>query len=198
MTGEKEVFFTNIVVNDRDFDQKLDAALKSDAPILQDTEKGYRYLEKQEDGTRAIRWEEKTGKLAAVAGAYYDDSLDYPLPFAGVNYFDYNFKKKNIQVNMFLAGPVNSLSISKSDFLPRMDAALSGVFFLVPFKDQYFENGIERKDQELKSMSQHLFRERRLQDDRVLQAEADPRRAVHEILRHRRDRRRVRSPEIPF
>jgi len=157
VTGEKEVFFTNIVVNDRDFDQKLDAALKSDAPILQDTEKGYRYLEKQEDGTRAIRWEEKTGKLAAVAGAYYDDSLDYPLPFAGVNYFDYNFKKKNIQVNMFLAGPVNSLSISKSDFLPRMDAALSGVFFLVPFKDQYFENGIERKDQELKSMSQHLF-----------------------------------------
>lgn len=157
VTGEKEVFFTNIMVNDQSFDQKLEAALKSDAPILQDTEKGFRYLEKQEDGTRAIRWEEKTGKLAAVGGAYYDESLDYPLPFVGVNYFDYNFKKKNIQVNMFLAGPVNSLSVSKADFLPRMDAALSGVFFLVPFKDQYFENGFEQKDQELKSMSQHLF-----------------------------------------
>lgn len=157
VTGEKEVFFTNIVVNDQGFDQKLEAALKSDAPILQDTEKGFRYLEKQEDGTRAIRWEEKTGKLAAVGGAYYDKSLDYPLPFIGVNYFDYNFKKKNIQVNMFLAGPVNSLSISKSDFFPRMDAALSGVFFLVPFKDQYFENGLEQKGQELKSMSQHIF-----------------------------------------
>jgi len=157
VTGEKEVRFTNVVVNDPDFDKKLQAALQSDAPILQDTEKGFRYLEKQEDGTRAIRWEEKSGRLAALGGAYYDNSLDYPIPFAGVNYFDYNYKKKNIQVNMFLAGPVDSFSVSKANILPKLDASLSGVFFLIPFKERQFDSGFEQKDQELKSMSQHLF-----------------------------------------
>lgn len=157
VTGEKEVSFTDMVVNDPEFESKLEQALKSDSPILQDTEKGYKYLEKQPDGTRTIRWEEKTGKLAAIGGAYYDKSLDCPIPFAGIDYFDYNFKKKNIQVNMFLAGPVDSVSISKADILPKVDASLSGVFFLISFKDKYFDQGFERKDEELKSISQHIF-----------------------------------------
>jgi hypothetical protein len=157
VTGEKEVNFTDMILNDAQFDGKLEQALKSDAPILQDTDKGYRYLTKQPDGSREIRWEEKTGRLAAVGGAYYDKSLDYPIPFAGVNYFDYNFKKKNIQVNMFLAGPVDSVSISKADILPKVDASLSGVLFFISLKDRYFDQGLEKKDEELKSLNQHIF-----------------------------------------
>jgi hypothetical protein len=157
VTGEKEVRFANVVVNDPQFESKLDLALKSDAPILQDTDKGYKYLEKQADGTRAIRWEEKTGRLAAVGGAYYDKSLDYPIPVLGVDYFDYNYKKKNIQVNMFLAGPVDSVSVSKAEILPRVDAALSGVGFLVSFNDRYYEHGLEQKDEELKYLTELIF-----------------------------------------
>ncbi|MFB3851141.1 MAG: outer membrane lipoprotein-sorting protein [Acidobacteriota bacterium] len=157
VTAEKEVYFRNIKINDEKFSEKVDEAFKSDAPILQDTEKGYRYLEKNPDGTRSVRWEEKTGRWAALGGAYYDESLDSPLPFIGANYFDYDYKKTKSQVNLFLAGAVNSFSFSKPDVFPKFDFAVSGVFFLVSFKDRYFEEGIEQKNQELKTLKQHIF-----------------------------------------
>jgi hypothetical protein len=157
VTAEKEVYFRNIEINDKNFEQKVEEAFKSDAPILQDTEKGYRYLEKNPDGTRSVRWEEKTGRWAAVGGAYYDESLDFPLPFIGANYFDYNYKKTKTQVNLFLAGAVNSFSFSKPDIFPKFDFAASGVFFLVSFKDRYFENGVEQENQEVKTTNQHIF-----------------------------------------
>ena len=42
---------------------------------------------------RVLEEEPKTGRWFAAAGAYYDPSLDYPLPLLGANYFDYDFKK---------------------------------------------------------------------------------------------------------
>lgn len=156
VTAEKEVYFRNIKINDENFSGKVEEAFKSTAPILQDTEKGYKYLEKNPDGTRSVRWEEKTGRWAAVGGAYYDESLDYPIPFVGANYFDYDYKKTKTQVNLFLAGGVNSISFSKPDIFPKFDFALSGVFFLISFKDRYFENGIEQENQELKDIRQNI------------------------------------------
>ena len=157
ITAEKEVYFTNLKLNRDDFDSVLEEALKSDSPILQDTEKGFKYLHKNKDGTRTIKMEEKTGHLAAVGGAYYDESLDTPMPFAGIDYFDYNYKKKKIQVNLLVAGPVDSISISKSDILPKFDFSLSGLFFLFSFKDRYYQNGIEQEGQELKTMTQNIY-----------------------------------------
>ncbi len=157
ITAEKEVYFRNIKINDESFSQKVEEAFKSDSPILQETEKGYKYLQKNPDGTRSIKWEEKTGRWAGVGGAYYDESLDYPLPFIGADYFDYDFKKTKSQVNLFLAGAVNSISFSKPDLFPKFDLAVTGVFFAISFKDRYYENGIELEDQELKDMKQHIF-----------------------------------------
>jgi len=101
--------------------------------------------------------EEKTGHLAAVGGAYYDKSLDYPMPFAGIDYFDYNYKKKKIQLNLLVAGPVDSISISKSDIFPKFDFSLSGLFFLFSSKDRYYQNGIEQEEEELKTMTQNIY-----------------------------------------
>lgn len=156
-TAEKEVFFKNIEINSPNFNQKVEEAFQSDSPILQDTEKGYKYLEKKKDGTRSIRWEEKSGRWALVGGAYYDESLDYPIPFLGANYFDYDYNKTKTQVNLFLAGAVNSLSISKTDIFPKFDLSLTGVGFLFSFKDRYFENGVEQENQEIKTMKQYIF-----------------------------------------
>lgn len=157
ITAEKEVYFNNITINDEEYEKKLEEAYKSDYPILQDTEKGYRYLSKNKEGNREIRWEEKSGKWSAVAGAYYDESLDYPLPFLGANYFDYNYKKKDVQLNLFLAGPIDSISFSKPNLFKNFDLSINGIFFLFYFKDRFFENGEEIEEKELKTMKERIY-----------------------------------------
>ena len=150
VVAERFITFGEPSINDPSFKAEVAKAEASDKPILQDTDKGLRYLEKEPDGSRRLRMDEKTNRWLAVAGTYYDQSLDYPLPLVGVNYFDYNWRKTGTQVNLFLAGAVNTLTLSKVDVLPKVDASFNAVGFLLSTQDRYYPQGEEDKAQRIK------------------------------------------------
>jgi len=148
--GEREIAFRGVTVNGPGFRESLQVELESEKPILQDTDAGLRYLVKTGDGTREIQEETPTSRLFGLGGFYYDHSLDAPLPLFGVNYFDYDFRNRDIQVNAFAAGVVNTLSVSKKDALPKTDARADAVLFAVSLPDPVYEAGEEVEPERIK------------------------------------------------
>ena len=86
-----------------EFERRRADAYASNNQMLRDTDQGFRYLERQPDGTRTVK--DRPGKhaLLAAAGAFRDSSTDGVSPLGGVNYFDYDVRGKNIQLNAFFA-----------------------------------------------------------------------------------------------
>jgi len=156
VAAEREIRFTGIRVNDPAFKQEVAQAEASDKPILEDTHKGLRYLKKNEDGTRTLEMEPQTHRWFGGVGTYYDESLDYPLPLIGVNYFDYDFRKTKTQVNMFLAGAVNTFTLAKVDLFPNVDASANAILFALPFNDKYYPAGEEAKDERVKVLRERV------------------------------------------
>jgi len=150
IAAERVITFGKPEVNEASFRSKVEKAETSDKLILQETDKGLRYLAKQKDGTRKIRMDQKTSKLLAAGGLYYDSSLDYPLPLVGVNYFNYDWKKTGTQVNLLAAGAVNTLSVSKVDLFPKFDGSLNLIAFTIPTNDLFFKKGVEDDAQKVK------------------------------------------------
>lgn len=159
---ERFITFKNFSLNDPAFGEEVAKAEASDKRILQDTDQGLRYLKKEKDGTRKIEMEPKSGKWFAVGGAYYDPSLSYPIPLAGVNYFDYDYRKTKTQVNLFVAGAVNTLTVSKVDLWPKVDANADAVLFAFSFDDRYYapqaSPGVEQGE-EVKAERVKILRE---------------------------------------
>ena len=153
--GEREIRFGEPVANDPAYREEVKAAEASDLRILAETPGGLKYLEKQPDGTRRIQETPKTGRLFAAGGFYYDESLSAPLPLVGVNYFDYDFRKTRTQVNLLVAGAVNSLTASRVNLLPRVDGFANAVLFAVPFEDRFFVGGREEKSLRVKTLREY-------------------------------------------
>jgi hypothetical protein len=156
VAADREIRFTDLKVNDPGFGKEIAQIEAGDKPILQETQKGLRYLKKQKDGTRALEAEPKTGRWFAAAGAYYDPSLDYPLPLLGANYFDYDFKKSKTQVNFLLTGVVNTATVAKVNLFPHVDASADAYLFAIPFKDTFYVGGIEVPSEEVKILRERV------------------------------------------
>lgn len=157
VAAERVITFGKPEVNKASFHSKVEKAKASDKLILQETDKGLRYLVKQKDGTRKIRMNQKSSRLLAAAGFYYDSSLDFPLPLAGFNYFNYDWKKTGTQINMLVAGAVNTLTVSKVNLLPKVDGSLNAILFTIPMKDLYYPSGVEDKSQRVKILRENGY-----------------------------------------
>ncbi len=153
----REVRFSGFEINSERFEEKRVAAHASDHQILKDTDKGYRYFSKDEKGERVIKEEVDTNQIFAIGGVYKDNSFDTPIPLAGVNFFDYNFRKKGIQMNLFFAGVLATLNVTDADFLKsRFDFGLDFVGIGIKREDRLFERGTEIEEQNVKYLSQYL------------------------------------------
>src|SRR5262249_40771123 len=88
---KREVTFQNFRINDAQFEAERADAYASSNQMLRDTDKGFRYLEKDEKtGERTVKESMDKSQLFGLGGVFYDSSRSYPLPLAGVNYFDYD------------------------------------------------------------------------------------------------------------
>ena len=115
-----------------EFEQRRSVSYASDNQMLRDTDDGFRYLERQSDGSRTVKMELERSALFAAAGAFKDGSSDGFTPLGGVSYFNYDLFGKNIQVNVLFAGVVAFVNGSKpnvggSQFDITIDAALSAI-----------------------------------------------------------------------
>jgi hypothetical protein len=147
---ERETFLTEVRVNDADFAAARREVLASDATMVRDTAKGLRYLVKQEDGERVVKEGFDRDKLFALAGLFYDDALDFPLPLGGINYFSFDFRGTGKQLNVFFAGALLTASVSDPDVRgSRFDAGADLFAIAFPFTDTLFRDDREVPGEEV-------------------------------------------------
>lgn len=140
-TGRNFVVLRNVEFLDFDinpskeeFERRRAASYASDNQMLRDTDDGFRYLERQPDGSRTVKMELEHSALLAAAGGFNDGSSDGFTPLGGVSYFNYDLFGKNVQVNVLFAGVIAFANLSKpnvggSKFDITVDAALSAIKF---------------------------------------------------------------------
>jgi hypothetical protein len=149
---ERETQLTEVRINGSEFVAVRAAALASDATMVRDTDEGLRYLVKNEAGERVVKTEEDKKRLFALGGVFYDESLDFPLPLAGVNYLDYDFRGTGNQLNIFFAGALLTANFAEPRlFGSRWDAGVNVFGFFLPTSNELFRDSIEQPGEEIES-----------------------------------------------
>jgi hypothetical protein len=151
---EREINLTDVRINGAGFAENREAALASDATMVRDTDQGLQYLRKDTSGQRVVDEERDTNRLFLLGGVFWDESVDYPLPLAGVNYLDFDVKGTGNQLNVFFAGALLNVAMSDPDlFGSRWNggANLSGIFF--KRTDELYRDGVVVPEEEVESRS---------------------------------------------
>jgi len=139
---EVETVLENVRINGVGFDADREAALASDATMLRDTDDGLRYLRKEKDGVRVVESELDSDRLFLVGGVLWDETLDYPIPLAGVNYLNLDVKDTGAQADVFFAGAFVAAGIADPGlFGSRFNggANLNGLF--IKGTDELYRQG---------------------------------------------------------
>ncbi|MEO8197629.1 MAG: hypothetical protein ABI689_13020 [Thermoanaerobaculia bacterium] len=151
---EKQVQLTGIRINGPDFDQRRDEVLASSSTMVRDTDKGFRYLVKDEKtGERALKEGFDSDRLFLLGGTFYDDSLDYPLPLIGLNYFNLDVGGKKRQLNAFFGGVLGILNYADPRVGgSRFDLGVDVFGIAIASSDQLYRDGVEIPDEEVKEL----------------------------------------------
>jgi hypothetical protein len=154
---EKESLLTDVRVNADGFDERLETAWASDDTMLRDTPDGLRYLEPTDEGSREVQPDFDESRWFLLAGTYYDEGLDFPLPLAGVNYFDNDFLESGNQVNLFFAGVlVNGNWADPDVFGSRWDAGARVFGFFLPREQELYRAGVESLEEAVENTTASL------------------------------------------
>ncbi len=150
---EKETLLTALEINGEDFEAQRQAILESDVTMVRDTDQGWRYLVKDEDsGERKVQEDFRKNRTFAVAGVFWDESRDFPLPLGGIDYFSFDYKGTGKQVNLFFAGVLLIGNVADPDvFGSKWDAGASVFALAVGGTDSTFRDGIEREEEDVES-----------------------------------------------
>jgi hypothetical protein len=149
---ERESNLSDIRINGDDFDTNREISLASDATMVRDTDDGLRYLRRNASGERVVDEKSDTNRLFLVGGVFWDESVDYPLPLAGLNYLDLDFKNTGNQLNVFFAGALLNVAMSDpSLFSSRWNAGATanGIFF--KRTDELYRDGVVVPEEEVTS-----------------------------------------------
>lgn len=143
---------SEIRINGDDFDAALETAWASEATMVRDTDQGMRYLRKDEEGNRIVEEKVDTDRLFIAAGVFWDESVDYPIPLAGINYLALDFKGTGNQMNLFFAGPLVTFNYAEPRlFGSHWDAGVNLFGFLINRGDQLFRDDAEVPAEEIES-----------------------------------------------
>jgi hypothetical protein len=159
----KSVDLSNVEINDPGFEQARQAALRSEDPILRDTDKGLLYTVKTADGGRAVKERPNHKNLFLLGGALYNKSLKYPVPLAGIDYFDSNLFGHGLQTNILYAGVLVFANLSNPAFLgTKMDASVDLIGLGFSFTDRQFRQSqktgkvVEREEEAITRKTESL------------------------------------------
>jgi hypothetical protein len=152
---ERDVVMQSVRVNPPDFDERLAAAQASQAQMIRDTEKGMRYLvpDPGRPGARIVEETISKKSTFGLLGAFYDGSLDYPIPLLGIQHFNFDLWGTGKQLSVFFAGAL--LTANYTD--PSLGGSrfdLGADVFAVAFAsgDVSYRNGKEVPAEKLKHL----------------------------------------------
>lgn len=142
----REVLFSNFTINSTEFGAERKASYSSENQMLRDTDEGFRYLVKDENGERVVKEEQTRSSVLMVGGFYHDASLDFPLPLAGIDYFTFDWRGTGTQVNLFFAGLLGTVTITKPElFGTPLEATAEAFAIAIAPEDRFFVAGKEIK-----------------------------------------------------
>ncbi|MDQ7006000.1 MAG: sigma-E factor regulatory protein RseB domain-containing protein [Acidobacteriota bacterium] len=153
----RKISFQEPKINEPGFYAARDAAYGSKRQMLRQTGEGFKWLTRQPDGTRKVNEEGDTRQLFALAGALKDEGTDGVVPLAGVNYVDLDFLQRKMILNVFFAGALANVSLSKPGVGgSKLDIGV--IFNGVAFKatDKLYDLGVEDESQRVRSLTQSL------------------------------------------
>ncbi len=148
---EKEMKLTNVIINSDSFEQRRQELMASKVTMVRETEQGLRYLvPDKETGKRVVKMKNDPSRLFFAGGVFHDDSFNYPLPLAGVDFFSLDFKGSGAQVNALFAGVLLIGNIADPTFLGSKFDAGADLFLVAPkFSNTVFKNDREIFKEEL-------------------------------------------------
>ena len=149
---ERQVTMTNVQVNVPDFAARRAAEHASPSQMVRDTEKGLRYLI-PDPGNAATRLvEDKISRKSTfgLAGAFYDDSLDYPLPLLGIQHFNFDLWGRGKQMTVFFGGALLTGNYTDPSLWGgRFDLGVDVFAVAFPFGDASYRGGQEVAEEKL-------------------------------------------------
>ena len=154
---ERETELTGVRVNAAGFDAARDRAWESDATMVRETDDGLRYLEPRSDGTRTVADGFDTDHLFLLGGVFWDDSLDFPLPLAGVDWFTLDLAGTGAHGNLFFAGVVADAAVARPDVLGtrwQAGAHLGGLLY--PLEENLSRDGEEAEAERIEHAGAQL------------------------------------------
>lgn len=145
---ERETLLSSVRINDPEFESLRSQVGSSDVTMVRDTERGLRYLVKDDSGERVVKEGYDANKLFLIGGIFYDDALDFPLPLGGVNYLSLDFRGKGNQLNVFFAGALLTANLAQPRlFGSKLDFGGSAFALAVPFDDTLFRGDEEFEEE---------------------------------------------------
>jgi hypothetical protein len=149
------VRLTKVEIDPPDFDPRRKAAYASDLQMIRDTDHGMRYLvpDPARPGERIV--EEKVSKKStfALGGAFYDDSLDYPIPLLGIQHFNFDLWGRGKQLSVFFGGALLTANYTDPSLGGgRFDLGADLFAVAFPFGDTAYRDGREILDEKIKHL----------------------------------------------
>jgi hypothetical protein len=134
-------------INPPAFEERRLAAHASDAVMMRDTAAGYVYLTREEPGRgEGIRTASgrATRMYTAVGGVLIDPNISQPLPYAGLNYSDFDLFGTGSQVNAFFGGTYGQAAWSVPSLAgSRWQLSGTASAVLASYHDRAFVDGRE-------------------------------------------------------
>jgi hypothetical protein len=149
---ERELLLTEVRINPEDFGERRQAALDSELTMVRDTADGLRYLVPDEEtGERVVKEGVDPNRRFLVGGVFYDDSQDFPIPLAGMNWLWFDWRGTGTQANVFFAGALAQVAVTNPNFLgSRTDIGLDAFGLAIAGSDQVFRGDEELTGQTIK------------------------------------------------
>jgi len=152
---ERNVKMTSVEVDPPDFAARRTEVYASELQMIRDTEKGMRYLvpDPAAPGARVV--EEKISKKSTfgIAGAFYDDALDYPIPLLGIQHFNFDLWGRGKQLSVFFGGALLTANYTDPSLGGgRFDLGADLFAVAFPFSDAAYRGGEEVADEKVKHL----------------------------------------------
>jgi hypothetical protein len=145
----RHVDFSAFRVNVPSFAEERQQARASDDIMYRDTDKGLRHLVKQ-GNERVVSDTVKANAKALALGTIVDPSYDYPLPLVGIDYVNFNFLNKGLQLSFIFSGVLAAGNLQKAKINgSRFDTSLDFYGIAVNSNDLVYDESGERTGERL-------------------------------------------------
>ncbi len=153
-TVRRELDLSAPALDPKEFAAERSEAYARPHRMLRDAPAGIVALLPDGHGGRSVGGIARTPQRFLIGGVVSDPGLSFPVPFGGLQIQDFNFRGRDEQLRLLLAGVVNDGAWTAR----RGDAELSLRAFvqLLPFASSVFVRGREAKGEEIKVLRQSI------------------------------------------